>query len=127
MVYVWHRSCDSFLGAFYAVRSSCERVSMHTSIRGTGITTEQMKKAPKDAIYVWVNHHFDYPRALARKLGRDDLRVVSPSFLEPFRTDGLLRSIVLDHATILTRRQCEEYEAHCVRYKTRFDSKERKT
>jgi hypothetical protein len=99
---------------------------MHHSLRGTGITTEQMTKAPKDAVYVWCNHHFDYPRLLAKRLGRDDLTIMSPSSLLPFYIDGLARPLVLDYATVLTHQQLGVYQAHCMRYAQRFDNKDRK-
>jgi len=69
--------------------------------RGTGRTTEQMRNAPPDSIYVWCNHHLDYPKLLARRLDRYDLRIMSPSAaLERGgeRLLGLHRYIVLDHA-----------------------------
>lgn len=126
MVHLRRGTCYVVLGIVDDVRSPWECLTMHRSIRQTGITTEQMKKAPRDAIYVWVNHHFDYPRTLAKKLGRDDVRVVSPSFLASNNLCGLLRPVILDHATVLTRPQREEYEAHCAYCKARFDNKDRK-
>lgn len=67
--------------------------------RGTGRTTKQMKEAPKGAVFIWCNQHIDYPRELARKLGRTDLIIYGPAVFENngFRLHGV-RSIVIDHA-----------------------------
>lgn len=75
--------------------------------RGEGTTTGQMQNSPKGAVFVWVNHHLDYPRQLARKLKRDDLKIVSPEWLsDPMRWAGLeLSALVLDHAAHLSPRQ----------------------
>lgn len=70
-------------------------------MRGTGQTTKQMREAPRDAIYVWVNSYLDYPRSLARFLGREDLKIVSPGWLCPQSIFGGRHKIVLDHATVL--------------------------
>ncbi len=73
--------------------------------RGSGRTTKQILEAPRGAFYVWVNHHLDYPKQLARKLCRDDLRIVSPSFLDGDQWYGWRRPLRLDHACSLTERQ----------------------
>jgi hypothetical protein len=80
-------------------------------MRGTGKTTKQMQDAPPKAIYVWCNRHLDYPKNLARKLGREDLEIVSQSFIDMGRWRGRVFSgIVLDHALELTERQEYEYK-----------------
>lgn len=68
--------------------------------RGTGRTTRQMQAAPKDAVFVWCFHgSLGYARDLARHLGRADLKIVSPSWLENSQYMGLTFSgIVTDHA-----------------------------
>jgi hypothetical protein len=66
-------------------------------LRGTGRTTRQMLDAPKGALYVWCNKHLDYPRALARHLGRADLVVVSPSYERRGYSSAL---VILDHAGV---------------------------
>lgn len=78
--------------------------------RGSGITTRQMREAPQGAVYLWCNNHLSYPRELARHLGRTDLRIVGPSWLENGWIGGgtyLRRGFVVDHATgtHLTARQ----------------------
>lgn len=79
------------------------------SDRQSGTTTEQMLKAPDGALYVWGDRHLDYPKALARKLGRTDLMVVSPGWLDGNRWRGIRRQVIIDHyaRTVLTGRQWE--------------------
>ena len=63
--------------------------------RGTGKTTEQIKNAPKNAVFVWCNSHLDYPKDLAIFLERPDLKIVSPNY----DLRGT-RNIIYDHAGI---------------------------
>lgn len=49
--------------------------------RGIGRTTKQMQAAPQAAIFVWCDSSLYYPKYLARRLGRKDLRVVPASWL----------------------------------------------
>lgn len=80
-------------------------------MRGDGATTRQMQGAAKNALFVWVNSHFSYPRELAEKLGRDDLRIVSPSFFDNDRWRGqVFTEIVIDHAAYLNDREFENYK-----------------
>lgn len=68
--------------------------------RGTGRTTEQMKRAPQGAIFFWCNSHIEYPRSLALSLGRTDLTIEPASALdspEKFRGQQGKRYL-LDHA-----------------------------
>ena len=73
--------------------------------RGSGRTTRQMEDAPVGALFVWCNAHLSYPTHLARVLGRPDLRVVSPYWLELGGWHGCRYSVVVDHAADLTPRQ----------------------
>jgi len=70
--------------------------------RQSGITTRQMKEAPRGAIYVWPNNILTYPAMLAKRIGRDDLKICSPS---GFTIERVLRDriedYVIDHATEL--------------------------
>ena len=66
-------------------------------------TSEQMKAAPKGAVYVWVNSNLIYPKALACVVGREDLRIVGPHMVEVLAH----REMVVDHAAMLTNRQLE--------------------
>lgn len=69
------------------------------SMRQTGVTTEQMKKAPEGATYVWPNTHLHYPRRLAEHLGRHDLVIVSAGSVRRETVEGSRISLVVDHAT----------------------------
>lgn len=83
--------------------------------RGTGRTTRQIQAAPKGAIFVWVNSgSIQYARDLAASLGRSDLTIVSPSWLEERRFMGLeLTGLIADHALELNSRLMEVYrQAH---------------
>ncbi|HEX5520197.1 MAG TPA: hypothetical protein VFX29_00825 [Longimicrobiaceae bacterium] len=69
--------------------------------RGTGFTEEQMRTAPKGAAFVWNNHDLQYPKQLAEYLGRTDLRIVRPNWLEHVAGKSV-PAIVVDHAAELT-------------------------
>ncbi len=85
-------------------------------MRGDGSTTRQMQAAPKDALFVWVNGHLDYPKMLAKELGREDLKIVAPSFLDYDQWRGIRYSgVVVDHAAHLNDKQIDslyQIEAH---------------
>jgi len=72
------------------------------SIRGSGITSRQMKAAPKGAIFVWNNEQTNYPVELAKVLGRQDLQICTPFTLASDTLVAKLResteAIVIDHA-----------------------------
>lgn len=71
-----------------------------TTARGTGRTSQQMRSAPTEAVFVWpVHRSMDYAVALARHIGRTDLQIVSPGWFEDSRWRGLQRPVVVDHAT----------------------------
>ena len=80
--------------------------------RGTGRTTKQMQLAPKGAVFVWVDACLSYPKHLASLLRRQDLLIVSPSWLEyPGGYLGKrLTGLVLDHAVDLTTAQWRGWE-----------------
>ena len=94
------------------------------SVQKQGITTHQMRSAPRDSIYVWLDSNFLYPRRLAKLLGRDDLKIVSPDFLSQYEYVGLSYPAVLDHATRLTRRQVEAFEEINRRYQLRKERRD---
>ena len=76
--------------------------------RGTGITTRQLQAIPQDGYFVWCNGRLDYPSSLARHLGREDIHIVAPSFLEDLRYVGLQISYIgIDHAATLSESQWE--------------------
>lgn len=69
--------------------------------RGKGHTSEQMREAPRGALFIWCTVDVRYPKALARHLGRSDLEIVSPSILSEgaYRLRGRrLSGIIVDHA-----------------------------
>ena len=64
----------------------------------TGRTTDQMINAPMGAIYVWHLADIRYPKQLARRLGRTDLRFMSVDDLEAGKLLGLqYATVMLDH------------------------------
>ena len=68
--------------------------------RRSGKTTAQMQAAPRDSYYVWCNGNLSYPIELAKRLGRADLKIVPPSWLnEQNVRKGV--EVELDHATML--------------------------
>jgi hypothetical protein len=79
--------------------------------RQTGQTTTQLRNAPAGATFVWPVDSTYYPRALARYVGRRDLRIVGPSALTDGRCQGLTpERLILDHAVRLTPRQQREVD-----------------
>lgn len=74
--------------------------------RGTGTTTQQMTAAPKGSVFIWMSRHIGYPEELARKIGRGDLQIVPPSWLEEGRWQGVeLTGLTVDHAVRFTIEQ----------------------
>lgn len=78
--------------------------------RGSGRTSDQMRAAPKGALFIWVNDRsIGYARHLAHHLGRDDLDIRPVSVLD--RAERLLGlqfpAVVFDHAVRITDRQGE--------------------
>jgi hypothetical protein len=67
--------------------------------RQTGRTTEDMKGAPHGAIYVWHNRKLRYPRLLANKLNRLDLKIMCPCEADR-KCRGTILPVVLDHAAV---------------------------
>ncbi len=75
-----------------------------------GITSKQMKNAPRNAIFVWPNILLDYPQKLARSLNRQDLQVVSVQWLcnRKFK-DREFPCIILDHTCRLSKTDWSHY------------------
>lgn len=72
-----------------------------SATRRTGATTQQMREAPQGATFVWCNNGLDYPRKLARFLGRPDIDVRPLSALadDAYGLRGLPPGlVVVDHA-----------------------------
>jgi hypothetical protein len=90
--------------------------------RGSGKTTRAMQAAPKGAVFVWVNHHLDYPKALARHLGREDLKIVSPEWIEDHRWAGLdMTGLIRDPDTRFTDAQWDRWHAAKIRVRSQSD------
>jgi|GEM_PF-5536226 len=76
-----------------------------SQVQQTGRTTEQMQKAPRDAVFVWCNGRVHYPRELARALGRHDLQIMPSSYLRsPGNVLSCKRRVVVDHAFFMHHR-----------------------
>lgn len=91
------RQIDTLIGL------SC---SAKLETRQSGRTTEQMKKAPQKAVFIWCNQQIPYAVNLAESLGRNDLEIVSPMWLTHRRWVGReLAGLVVDHAAELTKDQ----------------------
>lgn len=61
-----------------------------------------MMSAAPGAIYVWCNDRLEYPKSLAKELGRGDLQIVGADWLKD-RWHGRRDPVVLDHAFAPTR------------------------
>lgn len=71
--------------------------------RGNGETTRQMQALPAGGLLIWCNDLLDYPRRLAHKIGRSDIRIESQLFLDSDRWRGTVFSgVAVDHAASLT-------------------------
>jgi hypothetical protein len=58
-----------------------------------------MEGAAKNALFVWCNGGLQYPKELARRLGREDLEIVSPDYITSDRWRGReFSDVVFDHA-----------------------------
>ena len=93
---------------------------MDESQRGHGFTTLQIQHAPQGALYLWpVFGSLSYARDLAKRLGRDDLRIESGDILQyrAERIRGLrFSAIILDHACEPSDDECKllrDARVHC--------------
>ena len=73
---------------------------MDSGERGSGRTTRQLQSAPIGAVFIVPNRNCcSYTEALARHLGRADLKIVSVDLIErPATIHGGRRKLVVDHA-----------------------------
>ena len=69
-----------------------------SEIRGSGRTTQQMLSAREGSVFVWVNHDTLYAKKLAARIGRTDLEIVGPQWLENGWIGRSLSGLVIDHA-----------------------------
>lgn len=76
-----------------------------------GKTAQQMLNAPHGAVYVWVNDSLSYPKALARRLGRDDLDIKTLTWLDDDNhfMGREYSGVVLDHAAVPTGKQMDNF------------------
>ena len=85
-------------------------------MRGTGRTTAQIANAPTGAVFVWCAKNTSYVLALAKKLSRDDLKIVSPEWLRIENVIGRRGlCVVIDHALDMDKSQrkaMDEIYAH---------------
>lgn len=70
-----------------------------------GQTTQQMELAPKAAVFVWVSGDLHYPKKLALAIGRADLQIEAPDWLEHRARAQRPSGLVVDHAARLTAEQ----------------------
>lgn len=83
--------------------------------RQTGRTTRQLEEAPQGAIFVWCNSHMYYPQMLARKLGRDDIKIKPFSWLGERNVRGLRGTkVIIDHATWEVNRRMSDTTWHAL-------------
>ena len=89
--------------------------------RQTGRTTRQMQRLAKGGIFIWGNGRIDYPTALARSLGREDIAIKPLSWLTPHNLRGrIIEDLVVDHAVgPLTSDHCEALELAMIAVKRR--------
>lgn len=75
--------------------------------RGTGITTRQLQHLPKNGVFIWCNNDISYPQALARKIGRPDIKIYRRGILlSPYRLSGMtLTEVWCDHACERTKEE----------------------
>ena len=78
--------------------------------RGNGETTRQMQDATQDAVFVWCNDDLDYPKLVAARVGRSDLKIVGPNWLNDETWRSLeLTGLVIDHTTLLGAERINSY------------------
>lgn len=66
--------------------------------RGSGQTIRQMVSAREGAVFVWVNHDTRCAKKLTKRIGRTDLEIVGPQWLENGWIGRSLFGLVIDHA-----------------------------
>jgi hypothetical protein len=94
--------------------------------RGTGRTSQQMLNAPPGAWYMVPDlSAATYFRELAKHVGRDDLKIISPIYLDfdYYRLKGRKVEVIIDHGTL--RSLCSSRTAALHNYRmgipTHFD------
>ncbi len=78
-------------------------------MRGTGITTKQIKNAPLNSIYIGIRDELHYLKKIAYELNRKDLKLISVDeffYNDCERFRGLyITDIITDHAVNLSQKQ----------------------
>jgi hypothetical protein len=76
-----------------------------------------MLSARDGAVFVWVNHDTRYAKKLAVRIGRTDLEIVGPQWLENGWIGRSLSGLVIDHASrqFMTTTQRENIAHACIR------------
>lgn len=78
--------------------------------RRTGETTKIIQSLRNGGIFVWCTKLIAYPKHLAASIGRADVTVVGPEWLEEQRYRGMkLSDIAIDHSAKLTDGQWNNY------------------
>lgn len=94
------------------------------NLRRTGRTWRQIETAPIGAIFIWPFSRLDYPKDIAAKLGRSDIKIFSTDQLnEPNALRGFVAEIIVDHSVWLSAKHqavITEYEL-CRRLWTQND------
>jgi len=70
----------------------------------------KMRDAPKDAVYIWVNQYTELPRRIANDLGRNDLHIEAPYWLQHGWIGKKVSGIILDDSLNLTPEVWKCYE-----------------
>lgn len=80
-------------------------------MRQTGRTTQQIIKAPQNAVYVWVSHNLAYPKRIAEVYKRTDLLITGPQWITQERwRGGRYSGIILDHAVSFNPDEWGQYQ-----------------
>ena len=69
-----------------------------------GQTTEQLRNAPENAMFICAGPCRSYALSLSYAIGRGDLRIVTSAWLDKINRPRA-RNIVVDHAAQLNHRQ----------------------
>lgn len=78
--------------------------------RRSGESVKIIRALRPGGIFVWCNEQLTYPKSLAVSIGRTDIEIVGPDWLEQERYRWReLSDIAVDHAARLTDRQWDCY------------------
>lgn len=81
-------------------------------VRGVGTTTEQIKRSPPNAVYIFQGAR-KYFEDLGRQLGRTDLTMRDALRFDPDMVRGTRNAVIIDHSVFsLEKRVLEIIHAH---------------